>query len=105
MSLGCCSIADEVQSGFGRTGKFFAVEHFEVVPDIIVMAKGIASGFPLAGVMSNRGLMEKWTPGSHGGTFGGNAVSCAAAVATIEVFKGRPGRECRQDGRNLSLTD
>ncbi len=85
--FGLLLIADEVQSGFGRTGKFFAIEHFGVVPDIIVIAKGIASGFPLAGVMSNRELMEKWIPGSHGGTFGGNAVSCAAAVATIEVLK------------------
>jgi 4-aminobutyrate aminotransferase len=57
------------------------------VPDIIAIAKGLASGFPLAGVMSRRELMDKWTPGSHGGTYGGNAVSCAAAVATIEVLK------------------
>jgi len=57
------------------------------VPDIIVFAKAIASGFPLSGIMSRRDLMEKWVPGSHGGTFGGNAVSCAAAVATIDVLK------------------
>jgi 4-aminobutyrate aminotransferase len=80
-------IADEIQSGFGRTGKFFAVEHFGIVPDIITVAKGIASGFPLSGVMSRRELMEKWIPGSHGGTYGGNAVACAAGVATIEVLK------------------
>ena len=85
--FGLLLIADEVQSGFGRTGKFFAVEHFGVTPDIIVMAKGLASGFPLAGLISRRDLMEKWTPGSHGGTYGGNAVACAAAVATIEVLK------------------
>lgn len=85
--FGLLLILDEVQSGFGRTGKFFAVEHFEIVPDIITVAKGIASGFPLSGVMARRELMEKWVPGSHGGTFGGNAVSCAAAVATIEVLK------------------
>ncbi len=80
-------IADEVQSGFGRTGKFFAVEHFGITPDIMVIAKGLASGFPLSGVMSRRELMEKWIPGSHGGTYGGNAVACAAAVATIGVLK------------------
>ena len=85
--FGLLLILDEVQSGFGRTGKFFAVEHFGIVPDIIAIAKGLASGFPLAGVMARRELMERWTPGSHGGTYGGNAVSCAAAVATIEVLK------------------
>jgi 4-aminobutyrate aminotransferase len=80
-------IVDEIQTGFGRTGKFFAVEHYQVVPDILVMAKGLASGFPLSGISSRRALMEKWIPGSHGGTFGGNAVACAAAKATIEVLK------------------
>jgi 4-aminobutyrate aminotransferase len=85
--FGLLLIADEIQTGFGRTGKFFSVEHYGIVPDIIVFAKGIASGFPLSGIMSRRELMDKWTPGSHGGTFGGNAVSCAAGVATIEVLK------------------
>jgi len=85
--FGLLLIADEVQSGFGRTGKFFAVEHFGAVPDIIVVAKGIASGFPLSGIMSRRELMDKWAPGSHGGTYGGNAVACAAACATIDVLK------------------
>jgi 4-aminobutyrate aminotransferase len=80
-------ICDEVQSGFGRTGKFFALEHYEVAPDILVMAKGLASGFPLSGIASSRALMEKWIPGSHGGTYGGNAVACAAARATIEVLE------------------
>jgi len=85
--FGLLLIFDEVQSGFGRTGKFFAQEHFGVVPDIFTVAKGIASGFPLSGVVSRRELMEKWIPGSHGGTYGANAVACAAAVATIEVLK------------------
>ncbi len=80
-------IYDEVQTGFGRTGKFFAAEHFGVVPDIIVVAKGIASGFPLSGIMSRKELMNDWIPGSHGGTYGGNAVACAAAIATIEVLQ------------------
>ena len=80
-------IADEVQSGFGRTGKWFAIEHFGVVPDIMTMAKGLASGLPLSGIAARRELMEQWIPGSHGGTYGGNAVACAAAVATIRVIR------------------
>lgn len=83
---GILLIADEVQSGFGRTGRWFAVEHFDVAPDVMVMAKGIASGLPLSGVAARRELMERWKPGSHGGTYGGNAVACAAAVATIRVI-------------------
>jgi len=84
---GLLLIVDEVQSGFGRTGKFFACEHFGITPDIMVMAKGIASGLPLAGIAAPRELMERWIPGSHGGTYGGNAVACAAAVATIQVLR------------------
>jgi len=80
-------IIDEVQSGFGRTGKWFAFQHFGVEPDILVMAKGIASGFPLSGIAARSELMEKWTPGTHGGTYGGNAVSCAAAAATVRVMR------------------
>jgi 4-aminobutyrate aminotransferase len=79
--------ADEVQSGFGRTGKFFAVEHTQTCPDILLMAKGIASGLPLSGLAARKELMSKWMPGSHGGTFGGNAVACAAAVATIQTMR------------------
>ena len=79
-------IADEIQSGFGRTGKWFAIEHFGVEPDIMTMAKGLASGLPLSGIAARRELMERWIPGSHGGTYGGNAVACAAAVATIRVI-------------------
>jgi 4-aminobutyrate aminotransferase len=84
---GILLIIDEVQSGVGRTGKFFAVEHFGVMPDIMIMAKGLASGFPLSGIAARRELMDKWIVGSHGGTYGGNAVSCAAAAATIRVVK------------------
>ena len=84
---GILLIADEVQSGIGRTGKWFAIEHTGVIPDILVMAKGIASGLPLAGLAARRELMERWIPGSHGGTFGGNAVACAAAVATLEAMR------------------
>ncbi|MEW6231901.1 MAG: aminotransferase class III-fold pyridoxal phosphate-dependent enzyme [Chloroflexota bacterium] len=85
--IGALLIADEVQTGIGRTGKFFAVEHFGVVPDILVMAKGLASGLPLSGIAAPRRLMEKWPPGAHGGTFGGNPVACAAAEATIKVIQ------------------
>jgi 4-aminobutyrate aminotransferase len=84
---GILLIADEIQSGFGRTGKWFAQEHFGLVPDIMTVAKGIASGLPLSGVFSRMELMQKWIPGSHGGTYGGNAVACAAAVATIQAMK------------------
>jgi 4-aminobutyrate aminotransferase len=80
-------IADEVQSGFGRAGKWFAIEYSGVTPDIVIMAKGLASGMPLSGIAANHALMEKWTPGSHGGTYGGNAVACAASVATIQVLR------------------
>ena len=84
---GILLVADEVQSGFGRTGKYFAVEHFGIVPDVMAVAKGIASGVPISGVITRPDLAAKWLPGSHGGTYGGNALACAAAVATIKVIK------------------
>jgi len=84
---GILLIADEVQSGFGRTGKFFAVEHTQTIPDVLLMAKGIASGLPLSGLAARQELMARWKVGSHGGTFGGNAVACAAAVATIQTMR------------------
>ena len=84
---GILLITDEIQSGFGRTGKWFAQEHFGLTPDIMTAAKGIASGLPLSGVFSRLELMQKWLPGSHGGTYGGNAVACAAGVATIQAMK------------------
>ena len=85
---GILMICDEVQSGFGRTGKWFAYEHFNIEPDIIIIAKGLASGLPLSGVISSLDLMKLWEPGSHGGTYGGNAVACAAAAATLRVIRG-----------------
>jgi 4-aminobutyrate aminotransferase len=95
---GILLIFDEVQSGFGRTGKWFAQEHFNVVPDIMTVAKGIASGMPLSGVFSRLDLMKKWQTGSHGGTFGGNAVACAAGVATIRAMRDEdmPGNATRR---------
>jgi len=80
-------IMDEVQTGIGRTGKWFAAEHFGITPDIITLAKGIASGFPL-GICAAKGeIMDKWSPGAHGSTFGGNPVSCAAALTTLSVIQ------------------
>ena len=95
---GILLIFDEVQSGFGRTGKWFAQEHFGVVPDIMTVAKGIASGLPLSGVFSRTDLMKKWQTGSHGGTYGGNAVACAAGVATIRAMldEDMPGNAARR---------
>ncbi|MGH2386821.1 MAG: aspartate aminotransferase family protein [Chloroflexota bacterium] len=84
---GIMLIFDEVQCGFGRTGKWWGGEHSGVVPDIQVMAKGIASGFPLSAISSRRDIMEQWSVGAHGSTFGGNPVSCAAACATIDVIR------------------
>jgi 4-aminobutyrate aminotransferase len=83
---GILLIADEVQSGMGRTGKMFAIEHFGVEPDIVTIAKGIASGMPL-GVTTSRAEIMAWPPGAHASTFGGNPVSCAAAMATIKLLK------------------
>ncbi len=84
---GILLILDEIQSGFGRTGKWFAHEYFDITPDIMTIAKGLGSGMPISGVVPRLELMKKWTPGSHGGTYGGNAVAAAAAVATIKAIK------------------
>jgi len=83
---GALFIADEVQSGFGRTGKLFAIEHYDVEPDIMCMAKGIANGFPLGAFIARPDIAEAFTPGDHLSTFGGNPVSCAAAIANIDVM-------------------
>jgi 4-aminobutyrate aminotransferase len=84
---GILLIADEVQTGFGRTGEIFAVRHWDVEPDILVMAKGIASGLPLSGILAKKEIMDRWAPSTHGGTYGGNVVSCAAALATLDVIE------------------
>jgi 4-aminobutyrate aminotransferase len=84
---GILLIADEIQSGVGRTGKWWAIQHFGVEPDIVTAAKGIASGLPLGTVIARKSLMT-WEPGSHGSTFGGNPVSCAAALATLKLIEG-----------------
>lgn len=84
---GIMLIADEIQSGFGRTGRWFAHEYFNIQPDIITVAKGLGSGLPISGVISTQEIMNKWIPGSHGGTFGGNAVAAAGAAATIRAMR------------------
>jgi 4-aminobutyrate aminotransferase len=84
---GILLILDEVQAGFGRTGRWFAFEHYGIIPDVMVVAKGLASGMPLSGVFSRLDLMKKWAPGSHGGTYGGNAIAAAAGVATIQAIR------------------
>jgi len=84
---GILLIFDEVQSGFGRTGRWFACQHWDVEPDVMIMAKGIASGFPMAAIISRKELMDKWTVGRHGSTYGGNPVACAAALASISVIE------------------
>ncbi|HUL28938.1 MAG TPA: acetyl ornithine aminotransferase family protein [Thermodesulfobacteriota bacterium] len=84
--FGILFVDDEVQSGMGRTGKMMAIEHWGVLPDIIALAKGIASGMPLGATVSQRDVMD-WVPGSHASTFGGNPISCRAALATIELLE------------------
>ncbi|MBU0687553.1 MAG: aminotransferase class III-fold pyridoxal phosphate-dependent enzyme [Candidatus Margulisbacteria bacterium] len=84
---GILLIADEVQSGFGRTGKWFGFENYDIVPDIMAMAKGIGSGFPLGAVIAREDLMKAWSTGAHGGTMTGNPVTCAAALANIQVME------------------
>ncbi len=84
---GILFIADEVQSGFGRTGTMFNFEQSGIEPDMILMAKGLGSGFPISAIGASRALMDKWTPGSHGGTYGGNALAAATALETIKVMK------------------
>ncbi|MBT2738666.1 aspartate aminotransferase family protein [Bacillus sp. ISL-7] len=80
-------IFDEVQTGFGRTGQWFAAQTFDVTPDIMAIAKGIANGLPLSATVSSSELMKQWPLGSHGTTFGGNPIACSVALATLEVMK------------------
>ena len=80
-------VFDEVQSGMGRTGRPFAAETFGVRPDVVLFAKGVASGLPLGGLIAGRALMDRWPKGTHGSTFGGNPVACAAALATLDVLE------------------
>jgi 4-aminobutyrate aminotransferase len=94
---GILLVIDEVQTGFGRTGTLFAIEQAGVQPDILVMAKGLGSGVPISAVGASQSLMSRWTTGSHGGTYGGNALAAAAACATLEVMRDEdlPGNAAR----------
>jgi 4-aminobutyrate aminotransferase len=85
---GILLIADEIQSGAGRTGRMWAIEHWGVEPDVLLSAKGIASGMTLGALIARAELLETWGPGAHGSTYGGNPVACAAALATIELLEG-----------------
>jgi 4-aminobutyrate aminotransferase/(S)-3-amino-2-methylpropionate transaminase len=84
---GILLIADEIQSGFGRTGKWFAMEHYGVEPDLMTVAKSLAGGFPLAGVVGRAAIMDAPDPGGIGGTYAGNPVACAAALGVIDAFE------------------
>jgi 4-aminobutyrate aminotransferase len=85
---GILMIADEIQSGMGRTGKWYAIEHWGVRPDIVVSAKGLGSGFPIGATIAHKDIIGKWVPGAHASTFGGNPLACAVASATIDVIEG-----------------
>jgi 4-aminobutyrate aminotransferase len=84
---GILLIFDEVQSGIGRTGRMFACEHWNVVPDIMTLAKGLGSGLPIGMVVAKRSIMQRWPRGAHGNTYGGNPLCCAAALATLELVE------------------
>jgi len=94
---GIMLIVDEIQTGMGRTGTMWGFEHFGIEPDIMTVAKGIASGLPVSAVVADRKIMDKWAPGAHGGTYGGNPVGTAAAYATLQVMKDEdlPGNSAR----------
>ncbi len=98
---GMLLIADEIQSGMGRTGKWFAIEHFGVRPDIITLAKGIASGMPMGAIIAPSKIMD-WKPGSHGNTFSGNPVCCAAALATMDLIGGGLMRNAQLVGEYMT---
>jgi 4-aminobutyrate aminotransferase len=97
---GILYVVDEVQSGMGRTGKMFATEHYQVVPDVIALAKGIASGMPLGATVARAEIMN-WEAGSHASTFGGNPVSCMAALATIQLLEEKLMRNARVQGERM----
>ncbi len=99
---GILLVVDEIQAGVGRTGRFFAAEHWGVAGDIICMAKGLANGLPLGAIIANADVMD-WPPGSHASTFGGNPVACAAALATIGLIEPRYRRNAEAQGESLMV--
>ena len=100
---GVLFIADEVQSGFGRTGKMFASEHYGIEPDILVTAKSLGGGLPLAAITGRAEIMDAPGPGGLGGTFAGNPVSCAAALAVLEMFDREESLAPRQRNRRTTF--
>ena len=100
---GILFVADEIQTGTGRTGKMWAVEHWGVEPDILLTAKGIASGMPLGAMVAKAAIMESWSIGAHGSTYGGNPVACAAALATIELLEGGLVENARLRGEEVMV--
>ncbi len=98
---GILLIFDEVQSGVGRTGRMFASEHFDVAPDIMTLAKGLGSGMPIGMVVARRRIMEQWTHGAHGNTYGGNPVCCAAASATLALVEEKYRANAEEMGKYL----
>ncbi len=96
-------VADEAQAGYGRTGKMWSFEHAGIVPDIVCIAKAIANGLPLSAIASSKALQERWGKGAHGGTFGGNPVSCAAGLAVLEEIRER-GLVANAAARGAELT-
>jgi len=98
---GILLIFDEVQAGVGRTGRMFAWQHWGVRPDILTLAKGIASGLPLGLMVAGRQLMEKWPPGAHANTYGGNPLCCAAALATLDLVQREYTANARDVGAHV----
>lgn len=99
--FGITLVFDEIQSGFGRTGAMFAYEHSDVLPDVLVLAKGMANGFPLSALVGTDTMMDQWPPGAHGGTFGGNPVACAAALAVMDILESGALHNARTVGAQL----
>ena len=100
---GIVLIADEVQSGYGRTGRMWAFEHAGIVPDVVCVAKAVANGLPLSAIVSSRDLQERWGRGAHGSTYGGNPVACAAGVAVLETIRDE-GLVANAAARGVELT-
>ncbi len=98
---GIVLIADEVQTGFGRTGKFFACEHYGVEPDLIAVAKSLGGGLPLAAVVGKAAIMDAPEPGGLGGTFAGNPIACAAALAVFEIMDDAFSARAREIGERI----
>jgi 4-aminobutyrate aminotransferase len=97
---GILLVADEIQTGMGRTGRMFAMEHWDVVPDLVCIAKGVASGLPLGALVASASVMT-WGKGAHASTFGGNPLSCVAALETIRLLEGGLVENARKVGDRL----